>query len=255
MIVLLLVACTATKSQTVTDETFTSENGLSADVALVVPDDDESGASASGVLLFFTWDFGNSEYLKQAKLHAEIAQEHNLIVASMASPKASGDSGCWWAPQVEDNAAYVEEFLKERLIGDLGVDTERVFTTGLSGGSDFAAAFHLHADYRYGGGAVALCGGDIPRLNGGGCEPESDPDPAPAPTDLSTADLDRVKYDFAITSDDSLREHSEAAAAFYTDLGFSHVRQRIADGSGHCGFDSGWEGLDVFAEGMDYVDP
>ena len=101
---------------------------------LVIPDS-PSDQPPLGVLLFFTEDFGNSGYLKQASLHADVAKEHNLVLASMASPAAPGA---------------------------LGVDTERLFTTGLSGGSDFAAAFHLHTDYRYGGGVVALCGGDIP---------------------------------------------------------------------------------------------
>ena len=253
MTLLLLAACT-TNAASVLDETFTSSNGLAANVALVVPDS-PSDQPPLGVLLFFTEDFGNSGYLEQASLHADVAKEHNLVLASMASPDAPGDAGCWWAPQVEDNTTYVDEFVQQRLVGDVGADTERLFTTGLSGGSDFAAAFHLHTDYRYGGGVVALCGGDIPRLNGGGCEPEADPDPAPAPTDLTSADLDRVRYDFEIVADDFLLGHSEAAAAYYTDLGFSTVRHRIVDGSGHCGFESGWEGLDVFAEGMDYVDP
>lgn len=234
------------------DETFTDDAGLTANVAIIAPDD---LPEAPGILLFFTWDFGNSEYLEQAELHAEAAQEHGLVLASMASPKAPGDAGCWWAPRVEDYSSYVDQFVQERLVAEFGVDTGRLFTTGLSGGSDFASAFHYHTGYRYSGGAVALCGGDIPRLNGGGCEPDIDPDPAPAPTGLSADDLDRVRYDLALTSDDFLREHSEAAAAFYTDAGFTHVRHRIVDGSGHCGFTSGWEGLDVFEEGLDYVDP
>lgn len=257
--ILFLLACASSKSGShgssdTLDETFTDSAGLSAKVALVLPEEEPDGA-APGVLLFFTWDFGNQEYFDQAELHAELAQEHGLIVASMASPKTPGDSGCWWAPRVEDNAAYVDEFVQARLVDELGIDTDRVFTTGLSGGSDFAAAFHFHTDYRYGGGAVALCGGDIPRLNGGGCEPDIDPEPALTPTDLSTDTLDAVRYDLSLTVDDFLREHAEAAAAYYDDLGFSHVRQRIVEGSGHCGFDSGWEGLDVFAEGLDYVDP
>ena len=134
------------------------------------------------------------------------------------------------------------------------MDPERVFTTGLSGGSDFAAAFHFHTDFRYAGGAVALCGGDVPRLNGGSCEPEGDPAAAPAPTSLSQEALDQVRYDFAIVADDELRENSEEAAAYYQDLGFTSVRHRIVEGSGHCGYTSGWEGLDVMAEGLDYVD-
>lgn len=251
MLPLLFAACTA---PTVLDETFTAENGLSANVAIVVPEDKGSGTPL-GVLLYFSADFENWNYVEEAELHADIAAEHNLVVASMASPKAGSDSGCWWAPQVQDNAAYVQDFLQKRMIDELGVSPERTFTTGTSGGSDFAASFHFHTDYRYGGGVVARCGGDIPRLNGGGCEPTVDPEPAPKPTDLSAETLGRVRYDFAITEGDFLLDHSEAAAAFYTDLGFDHVQHRIVDGSGHCGFKSGWEGLDVFAEGMDYVDP
>ncbi len=177
------------------------------------------------------------------------------MLASMASPSAGADYGCWWAPQVEDNTAYVEEFLKERILGELGASSDRVFATGLSGGSGFASSFHFHTDYRYSGGVVMLCGGDVPRLNGGACEPSQDPEAAPAPADLSADVLDGVRYDFAMTSGDFLMEMSEAGASFYSELGFSYVRHRVVEGSGHCGFDSGWEGLDVFAEGMDYVDP
>jgi hypothetical protein len=253
MFALLLAACTSS-SYDVLDETFTAENGLSANVAIVVPENTDS-TRPLGALLYFSADFDNSEYVDQAELHAEVAAEHNLVLASMASPSAGDDSGCWWAPQGEDNTDYADEFLQERLIGELGASADRVFTTGLSGGAGFASSFHFFTDYQYSGGAVMLCGGDVPRLNGGGCEPQEDPEAAPAPTDLTAEVLSQVRYDFAITSDDFLLAYTEAGASFYEELGFSDVQHRIVDGSGHCGFDSGWEGLDVFAEGMDYVDP
>lgn len=124
-------------AHSILDETFTAENGLSADVAIIVPE----GASSErplGVLLFFSADL--------------------------------------------ENWAYVEEFLQERLIDELSVSPDRVLTTGLSGGSDFAASFHFHTELRYDGGGGVLCGGDVPRLKGGVCEPTEDPEVAPAPT-------------------------------------------------------------------------
>ena len=249
---LALIACTSTPGELL-DETFTDDAGVEGKVALVVPSLGDSN-DALGVLLFFSWDFGNSFYKEEAELHAKVAREHGLVVASMASPRTGTDDGCWWAPRVEDNAAFVDQFVRERLVSGLGVDPERVFTTGLSGGSDFAAAFHLHTGFRYGGGAVALCGGDVPRSNGGACDPEADPEEAPSPSDLSHSDLGRVRYDFAIVADDELLENSKEAAAYYEGLGFENVRHRVVEGAGHCGFTSGWEGLDVFAEGLDYVD-
>lgn len=45
-------------------------------------------------------------------------------MVSMASPKDGADSGCWWAPQVEDHAAYVEALSQERLIDQLDVFEE-----------------------------------------------------------------------------------------------------------------------------------
>jgi hypothetical protein len=58
-----------------------------------------------------------------------------------------------------------------------------------------------------------------------------------------------------VTAGDHLRSNTEETATFYSDLGFPHVRHRIVEGSGHCGFPTGWDGLDVYAEGLDYVDP
>lgn len=236
------------------DESFTSNTNATGDLRIIVPDDIADGDY--GVLMFFGWDGGDEYYLEEADLHEPLAAEHRLVTVSMATPLIDGSgSGCWWAPAVQDNAAFVAEFIEQRLIGELRVDPERVFLTGLSGGADFAAALPYHTDFTWGGGVVALCGGDIPRLNGGSCATEQDPEAAPAPTGLSDGVLSKVRYDFASTADDYLLENAEEAAAFYTGLGFERVRQRTVDGTGHCGFAEGWEGLDTLADGLDYVDP
>lgn len=235
------------------DESFTDSTGASGDLRIIVPDDIAEGGY--GALLFFSWDGGDKWYQEEADLHEPLAAEHRLVTVSLATPSTQGTDGCWWAPAVEDNVAYVAEFIQQRLIDELRVDPDRIFLTGLSGGSDFAAAFHFHTDYRWRGGSVALCGGDVPRLNGGNCAFETDPPAAPVPDLIPAGARSGIRYDFAITADDYLRENSEDAAAFYSDLGFTHVQHRIASGSDHCGFTEGWEGLDTLAEGLDYVDP
>lgn len=60
-----------------------------------------------------------------------------------------------------------------------------------------------------------------------------------------------MRSDSGITADDFGLSHSAASAAFYTDVGFATCG---TGGSGHCGFESGWEGLHGFEEGMDHVD-
>lgn len=201
---------------------------------------------ADGALLFFPWDGGGAAYKDEARLHAALAAEHRLILVSMRQP--AGD--CWWAPEGLDNVRVVDELLRAELIDARGIDPNRVFLTGLSGGADFASAFHFHTGYVYGGGVIARCGGDIPRTNGGDCAKEESPPPAP-PRPIP-AQRPRLRFDFILTADDPLLPASEAAAAFYADAGFE-VRHRVVPGSGHCGFAEGWEAMDSFAEGLRFV--
>lgn len=237
----------------VLDEEFTDSAGALGKLRIIVPADIADGGY--GVLLFFGWDGGNSYYQEEADLHEPLADAHRLVTVSLTTPTTDSNSGCWWAPAVQDNAAYVAEFVEQRLIEDLRIDPERIFLTGLSGGADFAAAFHYHSGFAWRGGSVALCGGDIPRLNGGNCDFEVDPEAAPIPKRIPPDALSGIRYDFATTESDYLLENAEEAAAWYADLGFTHVRQRTVAGSGHCGFAEGWEGLDTLADGLDYVDP
>ncbi len=64
MLTLLFAACTSSGFD-VLDETFTAENGLSADVAIVVPEE-TSSEKPLGALLFFSADFENSYYYDEA---------------------------------------------------------------------------------------------------------------------------------------------------------------------------------------------
>lgn len=227
------------------DGVFVDSSGRSGRYRLAVP---PPSGEPLGVLFFFPWDGGGPAYAREAARREALAAEHHLVIAALRQPEGR----CWWAPEVEDNARFVDELLRQELIEAQGVDPNRVFLTGLSGGADFAAAFPYHVGFAYGGGVVALCGGDLPRQNGGDCASEANPPEAP-PLAGPPPRLD-IRYDFGITADDSLRPASEAAAAYYRAAGFE-VRHRVLPGSGHCGFDEGFEAMGALAEGLDFVDP
>lgn len=250
--VYLLLACApslvrglpAAPAPGVLDGVYTDPDGLAARYRMVLPE-----TPFDGLLLFFPWDGADGKYRRAATIRAELAAEHRLAVVSFELP---GDGRCWWAPTVQRNAQYIDAFLKDAL-ARYPLDPNRVFTTGLSGGADFAAALFFHTGFRYGGGVVALCGGDVPRLDGGDCDAEIDPPAAPVGP-IPAPGPARVRLDFAITGDDTLLPNSRAGAELYRRLG-AEVRHRVVPGSGHCGFADGFQALDELREGLAYVDP
>jgi poly(3-hydroxybutyrate) depolymerase len=244
---LVLVACVgsaklhAPASRTI-DGRFVDDRGLSGAYRLVLP---RGRAERPGVLVFFGWDGDGRAYRRMAGLLAPLADARNLVLVTLRNP---GPSRCWWAPTVEENVHWVDRLVTDVVMGPIGVDPGRVIAAGLSGGADFASAFHVHTGDRYGGGAVALCGGDVPRADGGDCDTEADPPVA------ARAPRPDVRYFFALTADDPLLAHSLAAAAFYGGAG-ANVTHRVVAGEGHCGFVDGFEGLAELEAGLAVVDP
>jgi len=232
--------------------TYTDADGTTGNYRLMVG----AGVPASpGVLLFFDGDFLGKRFAADAAARVDIAAAHGLLVVSMQNPDLPPGNGCWWAPEVEEYARYVDGFVSEVLVGQWGVDPSRVFLTGLSGGSDFSAAFGYHTGWRYGGGAVALCGGDVPRLDGGSCDESLDPPAAPDPDKIPAAALADYRYAYRIDATDPLYDYATASAAWYSDHGFAHVDLQVVAGSGHCGFVDGFDGIKQLEDGLDSVDP
>jgi hypothetical protein len=231
------------------DGVFSASNGLSGGYRLLVPDGLE-GAGSLGLLLFFHADGDVDSFRTHAGNLAERGAKSRLAVAALAVPRPGPADGtppsdpadqCWWAPREASNARYVGEWIEGVAAAELGdvLDPERVYFAGVSGGADFASALHLHLGFRYGGGSVALCGGDLPRADGGSCLAEPGPpvlDPLPAPAELPQGAAEAASYSFDLTKDDSLRPLALAARDYYEELGFRAWFGTPA-GSGHCGFD------------------
>jgi hypothetical protein len=232
------------------DGVFTASNGLSGPYRLVVPDEVPESLSL-GLLVFFHPDGDTATFRERADGFAERGRVSRLAVAALSVPRTDATDGspppdpadrCWWAPREASNAAYVDEWIQTVAAGALGarLDDERVIFAGVSGGGDFASALNVQLGHRYRGGAVAVCGGDLPRQDGGSCvgEPVPDPlDPLPAKSDVPDGATRTFRYSFDLTRDDPLLAFASEARAYYRGLGFP-AALRKPRGSGHCGFDA-----------------
>lgn len=237
------------------DGVFTATNDLSGAYRLVVPDG-AAGPDALGLLLFFHADGDVNGFRTHADQLAARGEKSRLAVAALRVPREGGGDGtpptepgdqCWWAPRVESNAQYVDEWIQGVALPELGasLDSGRIYFAGVSGGADFAAALNLQLGFRYQGGAVAVCGGDLPRRNGGSCIDEPEPpllEPLPAVTDVPAGATRGFVYSFDLTADDPLRPLARDASDYYRGLGFA-VRFGVPRGSGHCGFDASLEAI------------
>lgn len=231
-----------------------SAGGLSGAYRLVVPDA-LAASDRMGLLVFFHADGDVDSVASHADGLQGRGAKSQLAVAALAvphtgpvgSPPSDPAELCWWAPRARSNAEYVGAWIESVALAELGdrLDLARIYFAGVSGGGDFAAELNLHLGFRYGGGAVALCGGDLPRADGGSCVADPGPpvvDPLPAAADLPPGAAASFVYSFDLTADDSLRPLALAARDYYQGLGFSVLFGKPA-GSGHCGFEAPLEDL------------
>ena len=237
------------------DGSFGASNGLSGNYRMIVPDG-TAGPKAVGLLIFFHADGDVAAYQTHADNLAERGEQSHLAVAALSVPRIGPPDGslptddadkCWWAPRQQSNAAYVDEWIQDVALPTLGaeLDTARIYFAGVSGGGDFASALHLNLGFRYGGGAVALCGGDLPRQDGGSCveDPGPDPlDPLPGLADVPQGATHAFVYSLDSTKNDPLHDLVTEARDYYRGLGFL-VWFDDPPGSGHCGFQETLEKL------------
>lgn len=222
-----------------------SASGLSGSYRLIPPDG-PLGPGSVGLLLFFHADGGAGAFHEQADALVRRGEKSRLAVAALTVPTEGGGlptdpaDRCWWAPRAQRNAEYVGAWIDEVAAAELGdaIDFDRVYFAGVSGGADFAAELNLHLGFRFGGGAVALCGGDMPRADGGSCVGDLEPplvEPLPGPADVPPGAADGFVYSFDLTADDVLLPLAQQARSYYEGLGF-RVLFATPAGSGHCNF-------------------
>jgi poly(3-hydroxybutyrate) depolymerase len=226
----LLCACATPRAEVVSAggafARFTDSTGRSGEFGLWSPP-----GPARGALVLLHADDGIERYAEWlAPAVRALAARHGLVLASLQEP----DRGCWWAPRAGADARYVLDFLERELVAKRGIDRSRLFVAGKSGGGFLAAGLPARSGYAFGGAIIGLCGGDIPRLDGGRCEDDTDAPPAP---DVAVpASPPALSLWFASTTGDEYLPYERAAAAYYRERGLPVVERSLGAG-GHCEFD------------------
>jgi poly(3-hydroxybutyrate) depolymerase len=201
--------------------TFTDPAGTTTTYDLWHP-----GSPKPGLLVWFHEDGGERTTRRRTRgWLRQVAADHDLILVAPREPNA----GYWWAPNAARNSRWADAFLRH-LESTLPFDRDRVVLAGKSGGAGFAAGLPAWLDWRYGGGVVAVCGADIPRVDGSNTV--DDPPPLDPPKPAAPPD---VRAWFVVGATDELRPLSEAAAVWYADQGVN-VTHRLTPRPGHCSF-------------------
>lgn len=184
-----------------------------------------------GALVFLHADDGGDTYEEWISPATKaLATTHGMLAISLQEP----DDGCWWAPRTTDDTRYVGELVADLLLDERSVDPARIVLVGKSGGAFFGAGVPALLGFPWGGAVIGLCGGDIPRLNGGDCDTDGDAPVADVP--LFSASAPVVRYWFATTTNDEYRRYSVDAAEAFRAAGAEVTFRNVGHG-GHCEFD------------------
>ena len=85
-----------------------------------------------------------------------ISKERHLITVSVLSP----DGGRLWYSNPRKHAEFLHQLLENELFKKYNIDTNKIYFTGSSGGSQFLTGiFVAEFTSNYGGGAFPTCGG------------------------------------------------------------------------------------------------
>ena len=128
----------------------------SSEYKLMIPDN-ELNKGSYGLLVYLHGDEARDYYSSWiVNQLIPIAKEYNLILVSVLAP---GMVKRWYvAPRYK--ADYLNKLITTDLVSKFDIDTNNVYFTGSSGGSQFLTGIFI-AEYasNYGGGAFPTCGG------------------------------------------------------------------------------------------------
>lgn len=102
-----------------------------------------------------SWSMGGANGIIAA------GKAHNLVVIPMQTPDTA--TMTWWR-EGKANAAYVAEFLQSVVYNELGINKNRIWLVGHSGGANFITqeAIPTFGSQIAGGGAIVFGGGGAP---------------------------------------------------------------------------------------------
>ena len=215
--------------------------GLSGDWARYVPPLPPGQTTYGVAVLLHADDDTPAQPTEDARLRAAAAAQ-GVILLAVDSP-GPVDSGCWWSPHKHLRLGYLDDLLQAQIFSAYPVDRGRVHLVGKSGGAFWASGAPFYADLSWRGGIVAVCGGDVPRVESAvdWCAiSETEDDPALLLDPVQAARAEGWRAVFVSTLRDPWRQNALDAAALYRSLG-GDVVEVTAGRRGHCALDDvGW---------------
>lgn len=203
------------------EQRFTASNGKASTYKTIIPAD-AGPDKAYGLTIHLHGD-GGGDYQWLFEPNVAIGKKHDLIGIVVMAPNAAKR----WYNDGEKNAVFLSELIEKELFAKYNVDPERVYFSGVSGGSQFLTGQFLPLfGGRYNSGAVLLCGGPASWLKS---------------FDASESFVKRFKLAWYTHAGDFLADQVEAGIEFYKDKGFQ-VDAEILPGGKHCEFKEGIAG-------------
>lgn len=201
-----------------TVKSFRTTKGLQGEYTVHGPADREP----RGLLVYLHGSGNAGAYGSGMAAIKAVADEFSLIPLLVKTVRTDS-----WLQGGIDNNDYLDEILQKDILPVYNVDRGRIFFAGSSGGAVFLTGFFVPAlGYKYRGGVICLCGGEMSILNGVGGININD-------------DLRRyLPVSYHTQQGDYMYEQVRGGAAYYTAKKM-RVKADYPPGGGHCSFDTG----------------
>lgn len=197
--------------------TFTASNGKSSTYKINVPGD--IGSRLYGVSIHLHGD-GGGDYDWLYEPNVRIAKKHDLIGIVVLAP--NGEKR--WYNEGEANAIFLNELIDKEILGKYNLDRNRVYFSGVSGGSQFLTGqFIPKFGAKYNSGALLLCGGPENWLGS---------------ISSSKEFISKFKMFWYSGTGDFLYDQILSGISYYKNLGIQ-VDSEMIQGAEHCDFPGG----------------
>ncbi|MEY4631509.1 MAG: hypothetical protein RIQ81_1629 [Pseudomonadota bacterium] len=202
------------------EATFTASNQKSSNYKTRIPAD--VSQKLYGLTIHLHGD-GGGDYRWLFEDNVRIGLEHDLIGIVVLAPNAERR----WYRQGEQNARFLHELIQNEIAKKYDIDLNRVYFSGVSGGSQFLTGqfIPLYGRY-YRSGAVMLCGG---------------PENWQSRLDMGQEDIKSFRLSWLSTAGDFLLDQVEEGISYYQAQGFP-VKSEILRSGEHCDFPGGIDG-------------
>lgn len=196
---------------------YTSSDGEVGEYTLFAPSDNQ----ARGLLVYLHGSGNAAAYANAMNGIKPVADQFDLIPLLVKTSRTDS-----WLEGGVANLLYLDEIIEKEVMASLNIDKQKVFFAGVSGGAVFLTGYFVpRYGYKYRGGAICLCGGEMSILNGiGGI--------------YLNEDLQNyLPIVFYTQQEDYMYDQVKGGEAYYRSKGLK-VTAQYPEGGSHCGFNT-----------------